>query len=123
MMSADITLGSSVYSTTSVKSNSTIRKNGARPIEDPALFTVSHEVAKSGRINSVMIIDDTVMVPCNDTCQVVPGVSSIKGLVKFSYNPKEGRTDLRTSLETIAAELISMLESQTRMDQFFNLEH
>jgi hypothetical protein len=123
MMSANITLDSKVYSTTSVKSNSTIRKDGARPIEDPALLTISHETAKSGRVNSVMIIDDTVMVPCNDTCQIVPGVSSIKGLVKFSYNPKEGRTDLRTSLDSIVAQLTAMLGNQTLMDQFFNLEH
>lgn len=123
MMESDITLGVNVYSTQVVKPTSTIRGDASREIEDPAILTVSHETGKNGRVSSVMIIDDSALVPCNDACSTTPGISNVRGMIKLQYDPTDGRANLDTVLMVVLAELMALLADSALMTKFRNKEH
>jgi hypothetical protein len=121
-MSSDLTLGTVTYSSTVIKSNSTLRANAARPIEDPEVLTISHEIAKNGKVSSVILIDDNEALPCTTTCNT-PTTSNVRAMFKLQYNPLDGRAGLVTSITYVINQLQLALNDATVMAKFVNKEH
>lgn len=122
-MSPDITIDAVTYSSSIVKPNSTVRADATQPVTDPDYMTVSHETAQNGRVSSVIIFEDIKAIPCNDTCQIVPGQSSIKAMLKIQYNPKDGREDFNAALVNLLAAINTASGDAALMDKFLNKEH
>lgn len=119
MLGQSLTTTTSTYSTISVRPTSTFRGDAARPLDNPRTLTVSHDVAKSGRVSTVIYIDDNQMVSSAST---LPKTSNIRGQLKFSYNPVEGRTDIATDIAEIFAELKEIL-TPSNLTKILNKEH
>lgn len=119
MLDSSLTTPTSTYSTISVRPTSTLRSDAARPLINPRTLTVSHDVAKSGRVSSVIYIDDIATVLSPDA---QPKTSSIRGQLKISYNPVEGRTDIASDIAEIIEEIKTIL-SPANLTKILNKEH
>lgn len=122
--SDEITLGTVpvAYKATVIRPQSTVRSDSSTS-NGIAELTISHEVAKNGRVNSVVYLDNGEVIPCNDTCAISPTVDNIRAMFKISYNPHGGRGDLDVSLGLIIDELTSFLEDGLKIEKFLNKEH
>lgn len=118
MLDANIVTLTSTYNLTTTRPTSSIRSDSAKPLDNPRVMTVSHDIAKSGRVSSVVYIDDTLTT-------VVAGVASssnVRVQLKLSYNPLEGRTDIASDIAVIYAELKEFL-TPANLTKILNKEH
>jgi hypothetical protein len=118
--SNDITLGTVVYSLRSQRTNSTVRSDATQATTEPSLLTISHEIAKNGRVSSAVIFDDTKVVTSSET---TPVVSTDKAVFKFQFNPLDGRTDHSTVFNALCDQLVAFLSVQDNRDKLINQEH
>jgi hypothetical protein len=80
----------------------TVRSDASQDVTSPNLLVVSHEEAKSGRVNTVAYLDYSRIVDL-DTNQE----DNVRTQFKFSYNPKLGFPNI----EAIVTEQIAQLQS------------
>lgn len=98
---------------------SSVRSVAARALE-PKTVNIAHEVANSGRVNTAVILDDSKLVAPSGTCPTSK-LSSIKTTFRMSYNPSEGRIDVRAALLQQRDELIALL-TDANIDKLLNKE-
>lgn len=122
-MSSDITLSVDTYSVITQRANSTVRSNPTATTVNPEYLTVSHEIAKSGKVSSAVMLDDLTSVPCNDTCQLTPGISTVRAMFKLQYNPNEGDPDIEGAITDVITKLNAFLADSTLITKFRNREH
>jgi hypothetical protein len=122
MFTPDITIGTNVYSLTSQRTNSSLRSDPSTGLDNPNLMTISHEVAKNGKVSSVVILDSEVVVPCTDTCTITPASDTIRLQLKVQYNPLIGRTDTATEIERLRVLLVTFASNATSFAKFLNKE-
>lgn len=120
MLPNDITVNTHTYALQTQRTNSSIRGNAAKPLDNPETLSISHEVLKSGRINSVIMLDNDRKVTKTGTCST-PSSDTIKVQFKISYNPLGGRDDVEATLIDLKASLIAFLASDN-YDRFLNKE-
>lgn len=119
MLANDITLGTTVFALRSLRSTSSVRSDNNQAVDHPRLLTISHEVAKSGRVSSAIMIDDTVPVTVG-TSQV--GSDTTRVLLKLQYNPLSGRTTTSADLKLALAELAAFISVEANIDKILNRE-
>jgi hypothetical protein len=93
-----------------------IRSDASQSISEPKRVLTSSEKAKSGRVGSVFIREDTSTLAdgiTQDTTRVQ---------LKASYNPNSGITDQKTILRAQIAEVVSFFSVAANVEQFLNQE-
>lgn len=91
-------------------------------VDSPKTLTISHETAKNGRVNSVIIVDSSLPNICETTCATDPASSTIKAQFKLSYNPIEGYTDIDVALTGIIDLLMEVVNDPARIAKLKNKE-
>lgn len=119
----DITLDTNkLYSRILTGRNSGGWSDVAANLDSPRTFTISHETAKNGRVNSVVYFDVADFIACDTTCGSTPTTSTARVQLKLSYNPKEGYTALDTDIDAIKALLSEFINDSGRWAKFKNKE-
>lgn len=121
MLNPDITLNTTLYSTTVVKPTSTVRSVPALSANTTKLMTISHESSSIGRISTAVILDHTERRPNSVTG--LDSIDALRTLVKFQYNPNGSRSDLVADRAEQVAQLILFLQDSANLDKIFNQEH
>lgn len=119
MFTSDITIGSQTFSAVTSYGSSTIRRKTGEPVSEPTDLTISHEVAKNGRVSSAVIIDDVKVV--SDTNGIV--TDNVRALVKLQYNPASGRSTLDADIRALIDDLVTFLGVAGNVDKLVNREH
>lgn len=106
-----------LYSTNTIRGTSTIRSDASAALESPKDFTISHDVAKSGRVNSAVILQDNEIN--------TDGINSdVRITVKYSYNPKvKSPADLQLRIEKLNDQLLGFALNKANLDKLLNREH
>lgn len=119
MYNNDLTLDTTIFSLVSEKPTSSIRRVATQPLDNPVGVTISHEVAKNGKVSSVIYIDDEKTITTSDN--VVSSMARVQ--LKITYNPDEGRSDLTTVIEKGVAVMQSFLSGTGNVTKLLNQEH
>lgn len=107
------------FSLVSQRATSSLRSDAAQPVDEPRTLTVSHEVQTNGKVSTAVFLDDVGNVSSITNAMS----SSVRVLLKFQYNPLEGRTDLDTVVPELITQLVEILESPNFVDKLMNKEH
>lgn len=102
MYTSDITIGTEVYALRSQRTNSSVRAETSQSVSEPRLLTISHENAKSGRVSSVIMIDDSKVVQIGASA---PSLDTMRAMIKIQYNPLSGRTGIEAEIKAMIAAL------------------
>lgn len=102
MYTSDITIGTETYALRTQRVNSSVRAEISQPVSEPRLLTISHETSKSGRVSSVVMIDDSKVVQIGSSA---PTVDTMRALLKIQYNPLSGRTGVEAEIKAMIAAL------------------
>jgi hypothetical protein len=111
----DATASDQVYSRVSSTSNSSIRRDATRPLDQPMALTISHETSKDKkRVNSAVMLDKTVL----DSGDSVT-LGNARVLFKLSYDVEQiTASDLSEMIDEVVEFLSSA--NQTKL---LNKEH
>lgn len=120
MFLPDITINTNVYSLQSQRTLSSVRSDSARSVSEPKLLTISHEIIKSGRIATAVMVDDTKIVSLPGA--VVPTSDTVRAFVKIQYNPLMGRLTLEADIAAAIADVVAFLSDPTYVDKLLNRE-
>jgi len=120
---SDIIIGTATFSASTIKSNSTVRGNPASDLDNPDNLTISHETASSGRVSSVVILDEGYVIPCNDTCGTAPALDKTRVLFKIQYDPATGPADLKIALTAQIAAMVAFVSDAANVIKLLNKEH
>ena len=120
MYTPDITLGTQTYSLQAQRANSSVRSDASQPLSEPNTLTISHELAKSGRYSTAVMLDDTKIVSLVGATTPVP--DTVRTMFKLQYNPLAGRTDVDADITNAIAQLIVFLSDPTNVDKLLNKE-
>lgn len=103
------------YDKVSSTTNSTIRRDATRPLDQPMALTISHEVSKDKKkVNTAVMLDKTVL---DSGDSVTLGNSRI--LVKFTYDVEQiSAADISEQVEEIKEFL-----SAGNVTKLLNREH
>lgn len=118
MFATDLTINTRTYNLIAQRATSSVRSDATQPLSEPNTLTISHENVKSGRRNSVVILEDQKTIS-NGTAIIN---DSMKIMVKVSYNPFSGRTDIGVDLENLRAELVAFLSVPANFTKLLNQE-
>lgn len=121
-LSQDITLGTDVYALSVQRQNGSVRSVASRALTEPLTLTISHEVAKNGKVSSVVIVEDSKLVPMDASCSNTPILDPVKAMFKIQYNPNVGRTDLDAAVLAVRDALDAFVSDNTIYDKFINRE-
>lgn len=84
-----------------------VRSDPLTELDNPSTLLISHETAKNGRVSSVVMREENVVISCNDTCDIVPQTSNVKVMLKIQYNPLEGYPDQAVVIERLFQQIIA----------------
>lgn len=119
MFNQDITLNGKIYSYTGhVSPRTSVRSDAARPVSDPSLLTISHEIGKNNVRSTAVILDDSKSVVLGDKLSQ----DRIRVFVKVQYNPFGGRTDTEATIASLITQLSEFLAVPDNQDKLVNLE-
>jgi hypothetical protein len=118
MFTPDITLNTKTYSLTSQRTASSLRSDASQPVAEPRTITISHENVKSGRRNSVIILEDVVTINSGTTI----ANDSLKVMFKLSYNPFSGRTTTEADIAAFITELVEFINTPANVAKLLNQE-
>lgn len=123
MLPNSLTLDGTVFDKTVQRATSSTYSVAASPLENPITLNVSHEKLKSGRINSVVVLTDDKVIPCDaSACLTTVAMSPVRTQFKVSYNPTQGRTDIMAALEKQYTEISIFLADPNNWAAFINQE-
>lgn len=114
----DITIGSNTFAKQSVRPLSASYADNNQPLDNPRLLTISHEVAKSGQVSSIVMIDDTKVIPVGTTFVN----SKARVFMKIQYNPLQGRSDLVAAINAAITELTTFVGVAGNITKLLNKE-
>lgn len=109
MFTPTITLNEQAFDLQTQRTNGSVRSVAARALE-PLTLTISHEVAKNGRVSSVVYFDDSRNVPVGAGC-TIPKQETIRLQLKLMHNPTAGRSDSAATIEALRLSLIEFATS------------
>ena len=113
---SDITLiNSGTFSTSVVRPTSVVRSDASKDITTPALLTISHETAKNGTENSVVISERLHSDEVN-------GTQKIRAMLKVTHNPTLGYALQEAELLSVIADLVEFFGVPANVDKFINKE-
>lgn len=120
MFANTLTLDTHNYDLVSQSPYRSMRSDATKPVSEPSTLTISHEVAKTGRRSSVVILDDNAVI--NSGTSITK--DSIKSQFKIQFNPYSGRTaaDIETTINEQIAQLQAFISVPGNIDKFLNLE-
>ena len=118
MYPSDITIGSDVFSRTVTRPTSSTYSDNNQSLSNPRTLTISHESAKSGRVASAVIFDDTATVTVGNSI----AADNLRVLLKVSYNPLGGRADLTDKVKAAIAQLVAFAEVGANITKLLNKE-
>lgn len=113
-----LTVGTTNYDLVSQMPYRSIRANAARPVSSPATLTIAHEETKSGVRNSVIVLDDSVVLNNGTTITK----DTIKAQLKLSFKPLSGRADVEAVLSEMINTLTAFISVPENLDKFLNKE-
>lgn len=122
MLPSDILLDTRTFALQTQRTNSSVRGDAAKDLDNPSTLTVAHETAKSGRVSSVIIVDSAAVVDCDASCNLTPTTDNIRVQFKVQYNPLSGRTDTGAEILAVKAVLEEFLSTPDLFDRFMNRE-
>jgi hypothetical protein len=125
MYPSDITIASTVpttYSIVTERASSSLYSDPSQPLAEPKVLTISHETDKSGRVSSVVYIDDIASL-VNTTVGAPAVVDTVKCQFKLMYNPTLGRATLEADLAQLREELTVFVSDSTNWTKLLNKEH
>lgn len=118
MFTSDITIGSNTFSKTVTRPTSASYADNNQTLSNPRILQISHETAKSGRVSSAVILDDTANITVGSNLIA----SNVRVLVKISYNPLEGRADLTAAIKAAILDLNTFLGADANVTKLLNKE-
>lgn len=118
MFQSDITIGTNTFSKVVVRPMSSSYADNNQTLTNPRILQISHEVAKSGRVSTAVILDDTANVAVGTSLVA----SNVRVLTKISYNPLEGRADLDAAIKAAIVELNTFLSAEANVAKLLNKE-
>lgn len=118
MFTPDITIGTDVYSRIVTRPTSAVYSDNDQSLTNPRTLQISHETAKSARVSSAVILDDTMTVTVGNT--TVP--DNVRVLLKVSYNPLGGRVDLSGVVKNTIAQLSEFIQDEGNITKLLNKE-
>lgn len=96
-------------------SNSTVRRDASRPLDQPMALTVSHETTKDGkRVNTAVMLDKTVLDSGDNVT-----LGNARVLFKLSYDVQQLTS---SELQEMIDEVKEFL-SASNCTKLFNKEH
>lgn len=121
---SDIVLTDRTFMSVVTTPRSTVRSRAEADLLNPESLTISHEVAKNGKISSVVYREDLTVLPCGaDACSTTAQTSAVRAQFKISYNPKMGDVNLDAALDDVIADLIVFLSDTSNIAKLINQEH
>lgn len=118
MFTPDITIGTDVFSRTVTRPTSSVYSDNNQSLSNPRTLQISHETAKSARVSSAVILDDTQTVTIGNT--TVP--DNVRILVKVSYNPLGGRSNLSDVVKSAIAQINAFVADEANITKLLNKE-
>lgn len=118
MYTSDLLIGVDTFSRTVTRPTSSTYSDNNQSLSNPRLLTISHETAKNARVSSAVILDDTETVVVGNSM----AADNIRVLLKVSYNPLGGRTDLTTKVKGAIAQLIAFAQVENNITKLLNKE-
>lgn len=118
MFTPDIFVGSDTYSRTVTRPTSSVYSDNNQSLTNPRTLQISHETAKSARVSSAVIFDDTQTVTIGNT--TVP--DNVRVLMKVSYNPLGGRANLTEVVKSAIAQLNAFAQNDGNITKLLNKE-
>jgi hypothetical protein len=118
----DIILNTITYARIITGRSSGTWSNPAAVLNGAETIRISHETAKSGRVNSVAQFQQDYLDNISNLCTVSPTTRSSRVLLKISYDPKSNSATLKADLEAQRDQLILLLNDATRWSKFVNQE-
>lgn len=132
MFEPAITLQTKVFDLKSQRVNSSVRGDASEPVSEPNTLTISHENAKNGKVSSAIILDDVKLVTAaiNTNLTIGPSAalssvsmpSAIRTMLKFQYNPLDGRDDIEAAVAVQAAQIVEFLGIPANIAKILNQE-
>lgn len=124
MLTNDITLNTSdTYSLIEQRPTSSKRSiSGLEPNVDGNLV-VSHEVAKDGRVSSVVIIEDLLVPAINATTGIIPKTDAIRVMLKLQYSPSTTRVSSDADIKKAIAGIVEFFGDPVKVNKILNREH
>lgn len=116
---SDLTVGTNTYSLVTTRANASIRSDATQPVSTPVFLQISHETAKDGSVQSVVIIDRVYDTPC--VINGVPKQGKVRGQFKLAYNPTDG-ADIESFLTFVRDEITAIIGDSTNFTKFKNKE-
>lgn len=118
-----------MYPSTLILNTQTFEKKVQRPmssvyidtdqtLDNPRSLTISHEVAKSGRVSTAVMLDDTKSIVLANSIVA----DNTRVLIKLSYNPLGGRASLDTVVRAALADLVGFLSDTANIDKLLTQE-
>lgn len=118
MFSSDITIGSDAFSRTVTRPTSSTYSDNNQSLSNPRALTISHETAKSSRVSSAVILDDTATVVLGNTTSA----DNVRVLLKVSYNPLGGRVNLTDVVKAAIAQIVAFAGVEGNITKLLNKE-
>lgn len=114
----DITIGTDVFSKTVVRPTSSTYSDNNQTLSNPRTLQISHEIAKSGRVSTAVIIDDTATVTLGSSLVA----DNVRALIKISYNPLGGRAELTAAVKAAIAQINAFMSVEANVTKLLNRE-
>lgn len=118
MFSPDILIGTDTFSRTITRPTSSVYSDNNQPLTNPRTLQISHETAKSARVSTAVILDDTQTVTIGNTTSP----DNVRVLLKVNYNPLGGRSNLTGVVKEAIAELLAFAQVESNITKLLNKE-
>jgi len=120
--SSDIVIGAETFSLITVRPTSSVRSDASRELHSPSNLTISHEVSKTGSVQSVVFNDRFYVEACDTTCGIAASQRKVRAQIKLSYDPTGEYAMLETELKVALAGLLTFLGDDANVNKFLNKE-
>lgn len=99
---------------------SSVRSNPAMDIADTELLTISHEIQKNQKLNSVIIFDKSIAQSCDSQLCGLGTTSNVRVQMKLSYQLNAEIT--KSEITAVLVDLLNFIEDTPRLEKFLNRE-
>ena len=111
------------YSRTSTRATSGTFHDATAALTAPQSIFVGHEVAKTGRVSSVVQFDNSMVVDTSSTaCCGDLESDLVRVQVKLMYNPIKGRTDIDTKILELRDDAVAFISDAGNWAKLLNKE-
>lgn len=118
MYPSTLTLNTQTFEKKVQRPMSSVYVDTDQTLDNPRSLTISHEVAKSGRVSTAVMVDDTKSIVLSNSVVA----DNTRVLVKLSYNPLGGRASLDTVVRTAMADVVAFLSVPANVDKLLTQE-